>query len=42
MLLLGSNREGLETSPCIIGLSTQDAHGQNKHTELYKIHQVWC
>lgn len=42
MLLLGSNRAGLETSPCIIGLSTQDAHGQNEHTELYKIHQVWC
>lgn len=42
MLLLGLNREGLETSPCVIGLSTQDTHSQNEHTELYKIHQVWC
>ena len=29
--------EGLGTSPCIIGLTTQDPYIQKEHTELYKI-----
>ena len=28
---------GLGTSPCIMGLSTQDPYIQKEHTELYKI-----
>ena len=28
---------GLGTSPCIMGLTTQDQYIQKKHTELYKI-----
>ena len=32
-----SNREGLGTSPCIMGLTTQDPYIQKEHTELYKI-----
>ena len=28
---------GLGTSPCIMGLTTQDSHIQKEHTELYKI-----
>ena len=29
--------EGLGTSPCIMGLLTQDPYIQKEHTELYKI-----
>ena len=32
-----SYREGLGTSPCIMGLTTQDPYIQKEHTELYKI-----
>ena len=32
-----SYREGMGTSPCIIGLTTQDPYIQKEHTELYKI-----
>ena len=32
-----SYREGLGTSPCVMGLTTQDSHNQKEHTELYKI-----
>ena len=28
---------GLGTSPCIMGLTTQDPYIQKEHTELYKI-----
>ena len=32
-----SYREGLGTSPCIMGLTTQDPYIQKEHTEFYKI-----
>ena len=32
-----SYREGLGTSPCIMGLTTQDPYIQKEHTGLYKI-----
>ena len=32
-----SFREGLGTSPCGMGLSTQDPYIQKKHNEFYKI-----
>ena len=32
-----SYREGLGTSPCFMGLTTQDLYIQKEHTELYKI-----
>ena len=32
-----SFREGLSTSPCVMGLSTQDLYIQKEHDKLYKI-----
>ena len=35
--IAGFHTLGLGTSPCIMGLTTQDPHIQKEHTELYKI-----